>query len=301
MTQVKLAKAIVKSPVPTIEMLEPSTVACFSDRQERVSKVADPNPNIAGDGLFSNQRIAFFSQKYFLDRCLGSLLLVLASPVIIVLFALVRATSRGPGFYRQERVGLDGKCFEILKLRSMVKNAETKGQAVWCVKNDVRVTKLGRVLRRLHLDELPQLWNVARGEMSLVGPRPERPQICESLASKIDGYYDRVLVKPGVTGLAQINLPPDESFDDVLRKQTLDLRYIQETGWWLEFRIIVATAMRMFGIRGETVMRMMRLCRRNVLSEEQGLISTLSEDVSSETPAFAYSHDLAVAGVRHPK
>ena len=122
-------------------------------------------------------------------------------------------------------------------------------------------------MRKLHLDELPQLYNVLRGDMTLIGPRPERPEICQSLAKQIDGYYDRVAVKPGVTGLAQVNLPPDETVEDVVRKQILDLRYVDETNWWLELRIFIATAMRMAGVRGERVMKSMRLCRRHLLHE----------------------------------
>lgn len=306
MTQVKLAKTIVKSPVSTIELPSASptegrsTLGVGTPRAEDSPRFDSASVRV---GQLDPSRRAFFRQKYLADRLLGSALLVLTSPLIVLLYGLVKLTSPGPGFYRQERVGLNGETFQILKLRSMVNNAERKGQAVWCVKNDARVTWLGRILRRLHLDELPQLWNVARGEMSLVGPRPERPQICASLAKKIDGYYDRVAVKPGVTGLAQINLPPDESFDDVLRKQTLDLRYIDETGWWLEFRIITATAMRMIGIRGETVMRMMCLCRRSLLAENSELASELSHGTQADIPAFAYSHgsDLVGVGARHSK
>jgi len=125
-------------------------------------------------------------------------------------------------------------------------------------------------LRKLHLDELPQLLNVARGEMSLVGPRPERPLICESLAKDIDGYYQRLNVKPGITGLAQINLPPDESLEDVRRKQALDLYYIEQAGFGLELRVLLATAMRVFGVRDTLILRLMRLCRRCLLVE-QGL------------------------------
>jgi hypothetical protein len=114
---------------------------------------------------------------------------------------------------------------------------------------------------------LPQLLNVAFGEMSLVGPRPERPEICEDLARHIGGYYDRNAVKPGVTGLAQINLPPDETVDDVRRKQILDMHYIAEANWWLDLRMLVATALRMIGIKGELVMKWMGLCRRDLLHQ----------------------------------
>ncbi|EMI20055.1 undecaprenyl-phosphate galactosephosphotransferase [Rhodopirellula maiorica SM1] len=228
-----------------------------TDHSINDKSLSEPNEN----------HVIFLRRKYAFDRCLGSVLLVLTAPLMLVLFVLVKLTSPGPGFYRQTRVGLNGKTFEIIKLRSMVKNAEKPGQAVWCVKHDSRVTWLGKILRKLHLDELPQLWNVAAGEMSLVGPRPERPEICESLAEQIELYYDRNKVKPGVTGLAQVNLPPDETIDDVRRKQILDLRYIEEANWWLDMRMITATAMRMVGVKGEVVMKMMGLCRRDLLRE----------------------------------
>ena len=248
------------------------------------------------------EREAFFRRKYFVDRCVGGVLLVAMSPVLLILFLLVKLMSPGPGFYRQKRVGLHGEPFEIIKLRSMVVNAEKPGQAVWCVKNDARVTRFGRVLRKLHLDELPQLWNVARGEMSLVGPRPERPEICESLAEKIDGYYRRIAVHPGVTGLSQINLPPDEKFEDVQRKQILDLRYIEEANTWLEVRILVATAMRMVGIRGETVMKSMRLCRRDLLrsSERAVAITEGANHVEASFDEASESEQVAIAG-NHPR
>jgi lipopolysaccharide/colanic/teichoic acid biosynthesis glycosyltransferase len=212
-------------------------------------------------------RRGFFRRKYVFDKCCGSFLLFVFSPLILVLWLMVKLTSRGPGFYRQTRVGLNGIKFDVIKLRSMRIDAEQSGRAVWCSKGDDRMTWLGKILRALHLDELPQLFNVARGEMSLVGPRPERPQICEELKTKIDGYYDRVLVKPGITGLSQINLPPDTCLADVRRKQVLDLHYINEANWWLEFRILVATTLRMFGIKGVTTMNLMGLCRLSYLNK----------------------------------
>ncbi|TWU44323.1 UDP-glucose:undecaprenyl-phosphate glucose-1-phosphate transferase [Novipirellula aureliae] len=217
-------------------------------------------------------RQPFFARKYALERIVGAIALVLFSPLILILWAVVKLTSPGPGFYKQSRMGLNGQTFEMVKLRSMVFDAEKPGKAVWCVRGDSRITPLGRWLRKLHLDELPQLFNVARGEMSLVGPRPERPSICDTLADEIDNYYRRLTVKPGVTGLAQINLPPDETIEDVKRKQVLDLLYICETNTWMELRILAATGLRMVGIKGETVMRWMRLCRRDVLVDH-GLIS----------------------------
>ena len=166
----------------------------------------------------------------------------------------------------------------MLKLRSMCNNAEAKSGPRWADENDARVTWIGRWLRKLHLDELTQLWNVARGEMSLVGPRPERPEISEVLHPVIDQYYDRLKVRPGVTGLAQINLPPDHTLQDAMRKQVLDLNYIDQAGPWLDFRMLVATALRLIGLRGETVMRMMFLCRRNLVRHIHDPVS------SSESP-----------------
>lgn len=215
----------------------------------------------------SGNRRRFFNRKYGFDVCAGSLLLIAFSPLILALWLVVKLTSRGPGFYRQTRVGHNGTEFEVIKLRSMRIDAEKGGRAVWCGKSDPRMTRIGKILRALHLDELPQLFNVARGEMSLVGPRPERPQICEELQTRIPGYYDRVLVKPGITGLAQINLPPDTCLSDVRRKQVLDLRYINETDLWLEVRILFATMLRMFGIKGETTMNLMGLCRLSFLND----------------------------------
>ena len=150
----------------------------------------------------------YFRRKYLVDRVAGAVLLVLASPLIAFLILIVRSTSRGPGLYRQLRVGHRGKPFYILKIRSMVQDAEKDGKPVWCTKRDPRVTRLGAFLRKVHLDELPQLVNVARGEMALVGPRPERPEIIKDLRQAIDEYEKRLSVMPGVTGLAQINLPP---------------------------------------------------------------------------------------------
>ncbi|TWT54681.1 UDP-N-acetylgalactosamine-undecaprenyl-phosphate N-acetylgalactosaminephosphotransferase [Rubripirellula amarantea] len=226
---------------------------------------------------------AFFRRKYVLDRLSGTVLLIATSPLVLLLILLVKVTSRGPGLYRQERVGLNGSHFHILKLRSMRIDAEKGGKAVWCVKNDPRVTPLGRLLRKLHLDELPQLVNVARGEMSLVGPRPERPVICKELARQIPNYFNRNCVRPGVTGLAQINLPPDETVDDVRRKQILDLQYIEEVDSWLDLRILFATALRMFGVRGETVTRWMRLCRLHLVAHIPS-----SDDRQPDTPEPCY-------------
>ena len=226
---------------------------------------------------WTSERQSFFQTKYCIDLWLGRVLLVLFSPLIMALWLLVVLTSKGPGFYRQTRTGLNGRDFDVIKLRSMTWNAESSGAPVLCCKKDSRMTIVGKVLRLLHLDELPQLVNVARGEMALVGPRPERPVICEELAGEIEGYFDRVRVMPGITGLSQINLPPDSTWGDVRRKQALDLTYINEVNWHLEFRILAATAMRMFGVKGGKAMRVMALSQNRLL-DEMGLAEEPDEE-----------------------
>ena len=188
------------------------------------------------------------------------------SPLVLVLCGLVKLTSKGPGFYRQERVGLDRKVFHVVKLRTMIVGAQPEGTEIRACKNDLRITGFGKFLRKTHLDELPQLFNVAAGDMVLIGPRPEQPGICEGvLAPAIEGYYDRVKVKPGITGLSQINLEPDSAIEDAMQKQVLDLHYINSTNGWLEFRILLATVLRVFGISGATVMSWMGLRRQRLL------------------------------------
>jgi lipopolysaccharide/colanic/teichoic acid biosynthesis glycosyltransferase len=190
----------------------------------------------------------YFHWKGRMDRVLAAILLVPGLPIIGLLMLLVRCTSRGPGIYRQTRTGKDGRTFTLYKLRTMRQDAEAATGAVWSVKNDPRVAPLGRVLRKLHLDELPQLFNVLRGEMSLVGPRPERPEFVHVLAEQIPRYGDRLTVLPGVTGLAQVNLPPDTDLDSVRRKLELDLEYCRRANLFLDLRIMACTSLRIFGI-----------------------------------------------------
>jgi lipopolysaccharide/colanic/teichoic acid biosynthesis glycosyltransferase len=182
-----------------------------------------------------------------------------ALPIIALAWLFVRLTSSGPGFYSQVRVGLNGKQYRIYKLRTMYHNCEAKSGAAWCTKSDPRVTSVGRVLRKLHIDELPQLLNVLRGDMSIVGPRPERPEFVGPLSEKIVDYRDRLAVRPGVTGLAQIQLPPDTDLESVRKKIVLDQCYIRQGGLWLDIRIIAGTAVYLCGCSYSTVRTLMRL------------------------------------------
>ncbi len=161
------------------------------------------------------------------DRVLALVALIVLLPVLAILALLVKLTSRGPVFFRQQRVGQYGRPFYILKLRTMVLDAESKTGPIWAVDNDPRVTRIGRFLRLSHLDEIPQLFNVLMGHMSLVGPRPERPVFVAQFRRQIPNYEDRLLVKPGITGLAQVYHSYDATLRDVRKKLAYDLLYIK--------------------------------------------------------------------------
>lgn len=223
----------------------------------------------------------FYSRwKPRFDRALAAVLLIPCLPLIGLLVLLVRWTTHGPGVYRQKRVGKHGSTFTMYKLRSMRVDAETKVPtqgvvsiveldstearrgtnhvAVWSQPDDPRITRFGRFLRNTHLDELPQLFNVLKGEMSLVGPRPERPEFVHVLAAQIPGYLDRLAIAPGVTGLAQLNLPPDSDYESVRRKLVLDVQYIKEAGFFLDARILLCTGLRLLKLPADRLLGLVR-------------------------------------------
>lgn len=179
--------------------------------------------------------------KRLLDFVGALLISVLTLPFLALAVALVKLTSRGPVFYSQTRVGRGGRPFTIWKVRSMYHNCEQYSGALWSQKGDPRVMPVGRFLRRTHLDELPQLWNVLKGDMSLIGPRPERPEFVPQLEQAIPHYRERLLVLPGVTGLAQIHFGPDSDLASVERKLMFDLYYIKHLSFWGDLRILLAT------------------------------------------------------------
>jgi Undecaprenyl-phosphate glucose phosphotransferase len=170
-------------------------------------------------------------------------LLVLALPLFVVAL-LVKATSRGPVFYRQERMGLDGKPFTIVKFRSMYNDAERETGPVWTIPDDPRVTPLGRFLRRSNIDELPQLWNVFRGDMSIVGPRPERPHFVQPFKHRIPQYMLRHKVKAGLTGWAQVNGWRGNT--PLEKRIEYDLYYIENWSVRLDMKIIWLTLVKGF-------------------------------------------------------
>ena len=189
---------------------------------------------------FTSSR-SMYIQKRILSVVLSSILLLFFSPIILIIMALIKLDSKGPIFFGQERVGKDGGTFTLWKFRSMRDNAEKESGPVWAEENDRRVTRIGKILRRSRFDELPQLWNVLRGDMSLVGPRPERPCFIKELAALIPFYHLRHSVKPGVTGWAQINYRYGNSVRDAVEKLQYDLFYIKHMSWLLDSLIVFET------------------------------------------------------------
>jgi sugar transferase (PEP-CTERM system associated) len=189
-------------------------------------------------------------QKRILSILTSLVLLAVSFPVMLVVMVLIKLTSPGPIFHRQERVGQGGRTFTIWKFRSMYQDAEKHTGPQWAQRNDKRVTKVGRILRRTRLDELPQLYNVLRGDMSLVGPRPERPVFVQDLAEKIPFYQLRHAVKPGVTGWAQVKYEYGNTVQDSVEKLQYDLFYIKHMSCLLDLIIMFETAKTVLVRRG---------------------------------------------------
>jgi lipopolysaccharide/colanic/teichoic acid biosynthesis glycosyltransferase len=201
----------------------------------------------------------FRVQKRLFDLVAATVLLVLTSPLLLLGALLVKLTSRGPALYCQTRLGRGGRPYTILKLRTMYHNCERTSGARWATVNDPRVTPIGRFLRRTHLDELPQLLNVLLGHMSLVGPRPERPEFVSKLEQSLPAYRERLLVRPGVTGLAQVQLPPDSDLVSVRRKLAHDLYYIRAQSFWLDAKILLGTLLYLLRTPVNVLRRLLRL------------------------------------------
>jgi exopolysaccharide biosynthesis polyprenyl glycosylphosphotransferase len=188
--------------------------------------------------------------KRLLDLSISILALVLFSPLILLMAAAIKLDSKGPVFYMQERIGYRGRKFKLWKYRSMIIDAEKESGPIWADKNDSRVTRMGKILRRLRLDELPQIYNIIKGDMSIVGPRPEREFFVEKFKKIIPYYSLRLKVKPGLTGWAQIKHNYDRSLDDVREKLKYDLYYIENMSLNMDFKILIATIFVVVGQKG---------------------------------------------------
>jgi sugar transferase (PEP-CTERM system associated) len=216
----------------------------FLERETGKVKLDVMNPSwiIFSEGFNRNALREFVRRAFDLVASAG--LLAIAWPLMIVAAVAIKFEDgiRAPVFYRQRRVGLDGEVFNLLKFRSMSVNAEADGKAQWAQKNDSRVTRVGGIMRKTRIDELPQLLNVLRGDMSFVGPRPERPEFVSQLNERIPYYRERHCVKPGITGWAQLCYPYGSSEKDALEKLQYDLYYVKNHGFLFDLMILLQTA-----------------------------------------------------------
>ena len=248
-SEVVLALEERRNALPLKDLLRIKTAGVhvndFSSFLERETGRVDldtlnPSWLIFSDGFSSGRMISSVAKRAF-DITASSIVLLLTFPLILIFACLVKLDSKGPAFFRQTRVGLYGQDFEMIKLRSMRTDAERKGEAQWAQTNDPRVTRIGRIIRKLRIDELPQLWSVLKGEMSFVGPRPERPQFVTDLEEALPYYAERHMVKPGITGWAQINYPYGASIEDSRHKLEYDLYYAKNYTPFLDLLILLQT------------------------------------------------------------
>jgi len=229
-----------------ISHFQNSGIEVLSERSFREKEAGSIDINqhdeqlISLDDVFERSWIAEIGERFF-DVLLATALLVLATPLMAFIAVLIKFESRGPVIYRQERVGLGGRIFTLYKFRSMHQNAEADGSPQWAVIGDSRVTRIGRFIRYTRVDELPQVINVLRGHMSLIGPRPERPYFVQQLAASIPLYPLRHSIKPGITGWAQVNASYGASLDDARLKLSYDLYYLQNRSVLLNLRILSRT------------------------------------------------------------
>ncbi|WP_255573713.1 TIGR03013 family XrtA/PEP-CTERM system glycosyltransferase [Erythrobacter sp. SCSIO 43205] len=247
-SEVVLALQERRNSLPLSDLLRIKTkgvhVNDFSSFLERETGRVDldtVNPSwlIFSDG-FSSGRMLSSAVKRLFDIVASLILLALTFPVILLFALIVKLDSKGPAFFKQERIGLFGEPFHLIKLRSMRVDAEKDG-AKWAAENDDRITRVGRFIRKVRIDELPQTWSVLKGEMSFVGPRPEVPKFVDDLQKEIRFYQERHMVKPGITGWAQINYPYGASTEDSRRKLEYDLYYAKNYTPFLDFVILLQT------------------------------------------------------------
>jgi sugar transferase (PEP-CTERM system associated) len=219
-------------------------VTDYVDFYERESGRVDlaalrPSWFIFSDGFRTGPVVEGLKRTF--DIMLALLTLVLVFPIMALTAVAIRLEGKGPILYRQDRVGLRGEVFILLKFRSMSQDAEVNGSPVWAAKRDPRITRVGWFIRKTRIDELPQLYNVLRGHMSFVGPRPERPYFVNRLAQSIPYYQERHAVKPGITGWAQVNYPYGASLEDARSKLSYDLYYLKNRGLFLDLIILIRT------------------------------------------------------------
>jgi sugar transferase (PEP-CTERM system associated) len=248
--EIVVATSDIEAEIPVDELVECKLngvevldILTFFERevgQIRID-ILDPRWLVFSDGFRQSQMKDTF--KRIFDVLASFMLLVVAFPFMILAVIAIKIEDglRAPVLYHQVRVGFKGRHYRVYKFRSMITNAEAAGKAIWASKTDSRVTRVGSFIRKTRIDELPQIYNVLNGSMSFVGPRPERPEIIEDLAREIPYYHDRHLVKPGVTGWAQLMYPYGASLNDYYKKQLFDMYYVKNRSIFFDFLILLQT------------------------------------------------------------
>jgi len=251
--------AFIGTASATVSLLQPKDALQYVDNEgdqittatsqltkENKSRAPEPATVALFGSGFMGMLVRFVRRSYDrfkrgFDIVMSTVALIVLSPLCLFVALLIKLTSKGPIFYKQIRVGHQGEIFEMFKFRTMKVDAEKDSGPVWARANDNRVTLIGKFLRKAHIDEIPQFINVIRGEMSIIGPRPERPAFVEKFKEEIPEYEKRLQVKPGITGLAQVWHRYDETLEDVKKKIKYDLLYIKKICLWTDIRILFRT------------------------------------------------------------
>ena len=243
---VATAWATVSFVKPADSVIESHDGSGFSSLGVTKARAPEPATMVLFGSGFLGMIISFVRRTYAITKRIFDVIssisgFIILSPILLIIAILVKITSKGPILYSQTRVGKNGQTFEILKFRTMKVDAEKETGPVWAAQNDNRLTPIGDVMRKLHVDELPQLINVLRGEMSIIGPRPERPVFVTKFKEIIPDYEKRLMIKPGITGLAQVWHRYDETIEDVKKKVKYDLLYIKRMCIWADLNIMLRT------------------------------------------------------------
>lgn len=224
----------------------PAVTAIPDQTEKPRSRAPEPSTMMLFGGGILGMVVSFVRRTYHMvkrafDIIASVLGIIFLSPLFLLTTVLIRCTSKGPVLFTQTRVGKDGTLFEIYKFRTMRVDAEKETGPVWAENNDPRLIPIGRFLRKAHIDEIPQFINILKGEMSLIGPRPERPVFVQKFKKEITDYEKRLAVKPGITGLAQVWHTYDATIEDVRKKIKYDILYIKKVCLWTDLRILLRT------------------------------------------------------------
>ena len=212
----------------------------------------DQYAHIVRDVIKDVMHLQDFGFRRIIDCTLAFIMLILLLPLFVITSIIIKLESNGPIFYSQQRYGKNSRIFAVHKFRSMVQDAEQKSGPVWAQRGDPRITRIGQIMRKTRIDELPQLINILKGDMSFIGPRPERPFFADMLKTKIPFYMNRLMVRPGITGLSQVTVGYDETLEDVKDKVRKDIEYIKfANSWSMNLYIVARTIKTVLALEGQ--------------------------------------------------